>query len=173
MPPVPQQGTNMLRQRCDAVVDIVGASHRDGQEFAKIARHRIGSNGFALDEAGVAVARLATRRLAVDQHDRPAAALQMQSRGDPDHSGAHNDNASHRRHPLCRHVRHQARLWTSCGSRALIVIATSAASAVMTSRKSNAASNEPVPVTRKPITAGATKPALWPPKFTMPTPVPI
>ena len=35
------------------------------------------------------------------------------------------------------------------------------------------ASNEPVPVTRKPMTAGATKPALCPPKFTMPIPVPI
>src|SRR4029079_1109512 len=95
MPPVSKQGTDMPRQRGDAVMDIVGAAHRDGRERRKIARQWIGPNGLALDDAGVAVAGLATRRLAVDQHDRPAAALQMQRSGDPDHPGAENDNTSH------------------------------------------------------------------------------
>src|SRR3954471_9204467 len=76
-------------------MDIVGAPHRDGCQRRKIARQRIGPNGFTLDDAGVAVAGLATRRFAIDQHDRPASALQMQRGGDPDHSGAENDNASH------------------------------------------------------------------------------
>jgi hypothetical protein len=81
-------------------MDIVGAARRDGRQRSEIARQRIGPNGFALDDAGVAVAGLATRRLAIDQHDRPAAALQMQRSGDPDHPGAENDNTSH----CCDHL---------------------------------------------------------------------
>ena len=90
------KGPMMPRQRRYAVMDIVGASHRDGRQRRKIARHRIGPNGFTLDDAGIAVAGLATGRLAIDQHDRPTAALQMQRRGDPDDPSTQNDNASHR-----------------------------------------------------------------------------
>ena len=61
MPPVPQQGTNMPGQRRNAVMDIVGASHRDCRQRSKIARHRIGPDSFTLDDAGIAVAGLATR----------------------------------------------------------------------------------------------------------------
>jgi len=95
MPPVSEQRTKMLRQRCDAVGDIVGASCRNHRQRTKIARHRIGSCGLALNDAGVAVAGLAARLLAVDQGDRPASTLQMQRGRDPNHSGAENDDTSH------------------------------------------------------------------------------
>ena len=83
----------MPRQRCDAVIDIVGAARCDRRQRRKIARQRIGPKGFALDETAVAVTGLATRRFAVHQHDRPAAALQMQRRSNPNNSGAENDGA--------------------------------------------------------------------------------
>jgi len=61
MPPVSQQGTNVPGERRNAVMDIVGTSHRDGRQRSKIARHRIGPDSLTLDDAGIAVAGLATR----------------------------------------------------------------------------------------------------------------
>src|SRR5262249_6114990 len=98
----------------------------------------------------------------------PAAFPQMQRGAYADHAAAENDSALHGQKTSC-----QAGLGASFGWVARIVAATTTDIAVMATRKPKAASNDPVPVTMKPITAGATKPALWPPRLTMPTPDPI
>ena len=57
-----------------------------------LARERVGHDALALDDAGVAVARLLARAAPVDQHDGAAALLQVQGRGDTDDAGTEHDD---------------------------------------------------------------------------------
>src|SRR3954447_19336410 len=168
MPPIAEQGLDMEMKRRQAVTHVVGASGRDLQERGEIARHRIGAHRFRLDHAGISVAGLAARLPAVDQRAGPAALLEVQRRADADHAAAEDDRALHRKEFSC-----QAVCGMSFGSAVLMVAATTTDNAVIATRKPKAASNDPVPVTMKPIATGATKPALWPPRLTMPMPDPI
>src|SRR6266702_1754505 len=167
MPPVAEQGLDMAVERREAVAHVVGAAGRDLQERGEVARHRIGPHCLRLDHHGIAVAVHAARLPAVDQRDRPAALLQMQRRTHTHHAAAENDCALHRQNSC------QAGCCASLGCAVLMVAATTTDSAVIATRKPKAASNDPVPVTMKPMAAGATKPALWPPRLTMPMPDPI
>ena len=57
-----------------------------------VARERVGHHALALDDAGVAVARLLARAPPVDQHDRAAALLQVQCGRRADDAGAEHDD---------------------------------------------------------------------------------
>src|SRR6516165_9811659 len=74
--------------------DIAATVHRIAQDDAEFARKRIGDHTLALDQAGVAVARLLSRPAAVDKHDVAATPLQMQGDADSDHSRSENDHIS-------------------------------------------------------------------------------
>src|SRR6185312_5804476 len=95
IPPVAEQRPKMPGQRHRPVAYIIGAAGRDLQQFGPIARHRIGLQRFALDDSRIAVARFLAGPLAVDERNRPAAALQMHCRSRADHSGSENDRVSH------------------------------------------------------------------------------
>src|SRR6185312_10300437 len=68
IPPVAEQRPKMPGQRHRPVAYIIGAAGRDLQQFGPIA---------------------------VDERNRPAAALQMHCRSRADHSGSENDRVSH------------------------------------------------------------------------------
>src|SRR5215475_8806182 len=99
MPPVLHQGAEMLRQRRQPIVDVVGCAGRDGKQRSPVPRHRIGPQRLALDDPGVSVARLLARLPAVDKRNRPSATLQLQGSSNADHSGAKNNRAFHYREP--------------------------------------------------------------------------
>src|SRR5262249_8398155 len=154
---------------CQPVVHVVSAPCRDIDQGTQIGGHRIGPTRLALDEAGIAVAGLQTRLLAVDQRNGPAAALQMHRRRHSHHPAAKNDRAFHCLTTRCDAYEAGATPGANRSSVVLMVAAMTTAIAVITTRKPKAASKEPVPVAIKPMAAGATKPALWPPKLIMPT----
>ena len=85
MPPVANERAQMSRERREAVMHVVGASPRDRRKGTKIARHRVGPDRLALDDASVAVAGLQAHFVSIDQRDRPAAALQVERRSDAHH----------------------------------------------------------------------------------------
>ena len=93
--PILQQGAEMMRQPAQVITDVIGAARCDPEQRGEIPRHCMGTNGLALDEPGIAIAGLATELAAIDQHDRPAAALQLQRRRHADHAAAEDDRASH------------------------------------------------------------------------------
>ena len=97
-----QQRPHVIGQRRQLIMNVVGACQRDVEDTGEIIGHRIGPDGLALDDPGIAIAGLAARLLAVDQGDRPATALQMQRRADADHATSENDRASHRHHSCCQ-----------------------------------------------------------------------
>src|SRR5947209_20485081 len=74
------------------VVRLRRPVQRIADERADLARERARKDRRALDDAGVAVARLLAGRIVlVDEHDGASTPLQMQRRGDADHPGAEND----------------------------------------------------------------------------------
>src|SRR6516225_5473316 len=74
--------------------EIAATVHRIAQDDAEFAWKRIGDHTLALDQAGVAVARLLSRPAAVDKHDVAATPLKMQGDADSDHSRSENDHIS-------------------------------------------------------------------------------
>ncbi len=98
------------RQRAVADVGARIAIERGVGDLGRVARKRIGDDRFALDEAGVAKARLVRRlAVAVDQRDFSSARLQRQRRRHPDHPGPEDDCIiGTRRHP--EHLFRRSRL---------------------------------------------------------------
>src|SRR5271169_2618230 len=78
--------------------DIAAIVHRIAQDGAEFAWKSIGDHALALDQAGIAIARLLSRPAAVDQHDVAAALLQVQRHADSYHSRSENDHISGRSH---------------------------------------------------------------------------
>ena len=90
--PVAEQPRRDGGQRAPMQVGLGQLVERVPRHQGDIAWKRIGHYAFALDEAGVAVARLLARTAPVDEHHRPPALLQVEGGADADHAGTeHND----------------------------------------------------------------------------------
>ena len=75
VPPVVCERGNMRGQRGEPVSHVVGETERDPCKARHVARHAVGFDRFALDDAGIAVARFLAGAAPIDKRDRNAALL--------------------------------------------------------------------------------------------------
>ncbi len=90
--PVAVEPRRDLGQRAPVQVGLGPHVERVLRHQPDVARERVGHHALALDDAGVAVARLLAGPAPVDEHDRSAAFLEMEGRGRADHAGAEHDD---------------------------------------------------------------------------------
>jgi hypothetical protein len=83
-------------QHARGVAGVVAHVHalvgRAREQKAEVSRQGIRRDGFALDDAGVAIRSFKARGAPVEQRDGLAAGLQVQCATDADHAGAENDD---------------------------------------------------------------------------------
>ena len=90
--PVAKELRRDARQRRQVVVGLGHSVAGVAQEGRPLAREHVGHDALALDEAGVAVARLLGGAAPVDQRHLAAAPQQVQRGRDADHAGPENDD---------------------------------------------------------------------------------
>jgi hypothetical protein len=99
VPPVLEKPRRDPRQRRQMVYGVASVIHRIAQDNAEFSGKGVGDHGFALDQAGIAVACFFPRITPVDQNNVPTAPLQMQRHADSHHSCSENDYVRTSAHP--------------------------------------------------------------------------
>jgi hypothetical protein len=96
--PIAKQPRRDARQRRQVIDGIAAMVHRIAEDGAEFARKRVGDHPLALDQAGIAVARLLARSATIDEDDIAAALLQTQRDADAHHSRTEDDHIGTHRH---------------------------------------------------------------------------
>ena len=95
VPPVAGERHGIGGQRRKVIARVETAPRCDPQQLAEPPRKGPRPHRFALDDAGIAIGRLATRRMPVDQQHLAATPLQVKGNTDADHAGAEDDDLAH------------------------------------------------------------------------------